>query len=105
MAHYSPEAFTWLRGALATIDRSLGPFLDYKTHYIASSHVVHHLISSMPFYNAQEATEYVAPVIGEYYAKADGGLWSFLRALYYNMRYCGDVEGESGILHFITDEH
>jgi hypothetical protein len=45
--HYRGEAFTWLRGALATVDRSFGPLLDDALHHIADSHVVHHLFHTV----------------------------------------------------------
>lgn len=34
----------WLRGALATVDRSYG-ILNYFHHHIADTHVAHHLFS------------------------------------------------------------
>lgn len=68
--HFEDAEWTWLRGALSTIDRSLGPFADYKTHYIVSSHVVHHTFSDMPFYGAEAATPYVKAHLGKYYKSA-----------------------------------
>ncbi len=38
---------------MCTVDRSLGSFLDYKTHHIVDTHVAHHIFSYLPFYNAQ----------------------------------------------------
>lgn len=40
---YAPESWTYLRGALATVDRNLGPVLPYMFHHIVDLHVVHHL--------------------------------------------------------------
>ena len=65
--HFEDEQWTWLRGALSTIDRSMGPFADYKTHYIVSSHVAHHIFSDMPYYGALEATPYIKAHLGKYY--------------------------------------
>jgi len=67
--HYSAAEWDWLRGALATIDRNYGFFnvLNHVFHHINDTHVVHHLFSEMPFYNAQEATEAVKPLLGKYY--------------------------------------
>lgn len=31
------------------------------------THVVHHLFSTMPHYNAMEATKAVKPILGDYY--------------------------------------
>jgi omega-6 fatty acid desaturase (delta-12 desaturase) len=105
VAHYSPEEWDWMRGALATIDRSLGPWLNYKLHHIVDSHVVHHMYADMPFYNAVEATKHIKPLLGEYYA-ADPtpGLWSFLKAYWVNMGVCAQVYGPNGVYHFITEE-
>jgi len=65
--HFNDEQWTWLRGAISTIDRSMGSFADMKTHYITSSHVAHHLFSDMPFYGAEEATPYIKAHLGKYY--------------------------------------
>jgi len=67
--HYTATEWDWLRGALATIDRNYGFFnvLNHVFHHITDTHVVHHLFSEMPFYNAQEATEAVKPLLGKYY--------------------------------------
>lgn len=68
--HFNEDHWTWLRGALSTIDRSMGDFADYKTHYIVSSHVAHHIFSDMPYYGAQEATPYIKAHLGKYYKEA-----------------------------------
>jgi len=64
--HYSDAEWDWVRGALATVDRDYG-ILNIFHHHIADTHVVHHLFSGMPHYNAQEATEAVKPLLKEYY--------------------------------------
>lgn len=55
--HWHEQEFTFLRGALATVDRSWGWLRDELFHHINDSHVVHHLFSEMPFYHAVKATE------------------------------------------------
>jgi omega-6 fatty acid desaturase / acyl-lipid omega-6 desaturase (Delta-12 desaturase) len=68
--HYRPTngvEFPWLRGALATVDRSYGWLLDIVFHHISDTHVVHHLFHEMPFYNAIEATIQVRKFLGDYY--------------------------------------
>ncbi|KAI0429812.1 hypothetical protein F5Y09DRAFT_342250 [Xylaria sp. FL1042] len=40
---YTPESWTYLRGALATVDRDPGFILRHMTHHIIDLHVVHHL--------------------------------------------------------------
>ncbi len=67
LTHYDLRRWDWLNGALATMDRSMGSFLDYKFHYIHRTHVCHHLFSKLPFYNSMEATESFKPVLGKLY--------------------------------------
>jgi omega-6 fatty acid desaturase (delta-12 desaturase) len=52
---YGPDEWTWVRGALSTIDRPYGIF-DFFHHKIGSTHVAHHLFHEMPFYKADVAT-------------------------------------------------
>lgn len=63
--HYRAGAFTFPRGALATLDRSLmgglGSLAGWigaaATHGISETHVVHHVSSKIPHYNAWEAND------------------------------------------------
>jgi len=55
LPHFGEDEWTWVRGALCTIDRPYGPF-DWMHHHIGSTHVAHHLFSYLPCYHAQEAT-------------------------------------------------
>jgi fatty acid desaturase len=52
---YGADQWTWVKGALSTIDRPYGIF-DFFHHKIGSTHVAHHLFHEMPFYRADEAT-------------------------------------------------
>lgn len=52
---YGADEWTWVRGALSTIDRPYGIFCFFH-HKIGSTHVAHHLFHEMPFYRADEAT-------------------------------------------------
>ncbi len=52
---YGPDEWTWVKGALSTIDRPYGIFCFFH-HKIGSTHVAHHLFHEMPFYRADEAT-------------------------------------------------
>ncbi|XP_055818980.1 delta(12)-fatty-acid desaturase FAD2-like [Solanum dulcamara] len=66
LPHYDSTEWDWLRGALATCDRDYG-LLNKVFHNITDTHVVHHLFSTMPHYNAMEATKAVKPLLGDYY--------------------------------------
>jgi omega-6 fatty acid desaturase (delta-12 desaturase) len=57
--HYDETAWTWLKGALATVDRNYPPYIDALQHYIGTTHVVHHIFSDLPHYNAKEAHIYM----------------------------------------------
>lgn len=55
--HYEGEDWNYVRGAFLTIDRPYGALLDFVHHRIGSTHVAHHVDSSIPHYHAVEATE------------------------------------------------
>jgi len=91
MPHFRNKEWTWLRGALCTVDRSFGPILDHAFHHITDTHVCHHLFSKMPFYHAQEATEYIRKALGPYYMKDETPI---ARALYRSFSTCLFVEDD-----------
>jgi omega-6 fatty acid desaturase (delta-12 desaturase) len=66
LPHYDSSEWDWLRGALATVDRDYG-VLNKVFHNITDTHVAHHLFSTMPHYNAMEATKAIKPILGDYY--------------------------------------
>lgn len=72
LPHYFEKDWDWLRGAMATVDRSMGPpFLDVFFHHIADTHVLHHLFSQIPHYHAQEASAAIKPILKQYYQRDD----------------------------------
>jgi len=87
--HYRGDEWTFIRGALATVDRSYGAVLNSVQHNIMDSHVVHHLFSTMPHYNAIQATPYIKEKLGAYYKRDNT---NFLYALYRAFRDCIFVE-------------
>ncbi|KAJ1967948.1 hypothetical protein IWQ62_001545 [Dispira parvispora] len=93
--HYRANEWDFIRGALCTVDRSFGPILDYCLHNITDTHVVHHLFSTMPHYNAMEATKAIRKVLGPYYFY-DNTHWAV--ALWENNVRCKFVEDEGDIL-------
>lgn len=97
--HYREGEFTWLKGALCTVDRPMHPILDYFLHNINDTHVVHHLFSQMPHYHATEATEAVKKVLGPYYLRDDT---NFLKALWKTWSICKYVEDEGDVLFYKT---
>eukprot|EP00928_Gymnodinium_smaydae_P044749 TRINITY_DN2986_c1_g1_i1.p1 TRINITY_DN2986_c1_g1~~TRINITY_DN2986_c1_g1_i1.p1 ORF type:complete len:441 (+),score=55.58 TRINITY_DN2986_c1_g1_i1:66-1325(+) len=92
---YGSDQWTWIKGALSTIDRPYGIF-DFFHHKIGSTHVAHHLFSEMPFYKADEATAAIKAYL------EPKGLYNydptpFWKALWRNARTCHYIEGLDGI--------
>ena len=98
LPHYSPTTWTYTRGAAATIDREFGFIGRQLFHGIIETHVLHHYVSTIPFYHADEASEAIKPVMGKHYrSDVKDGAWGFLRALYNNLRSCQWVESLPGM--------
>jgi len=97
LPHYAPHAWNFVRGALTTVDRDYGWFLNHALHHIQDSHVAHHLFSQMPFYNAIKATPYLKAKLGEYYLYDRTPVW---KALYRAVRNCVFVEDTGDILFY-----
>ncbi|CAD6594171.1 MAG: hypothetical protein ASARMPRED_008799 [Alectoria sarmentosa] len=76
---YEDEAWTFLKGATATIDRDFGWIGLHIFHGIIEHHVVHHLFPRIPFYHTAEATKAIVPLLGNEYINDKGwylgGLW------------------------------
>jgi omega-6 fatty acid desaturase (delta-12 desaturase) len=94
MPHYDNKTWTFARGATATIDRDLGFIDTHLFHDIIGTHVCHHLVSTIPFYHAGEASVHIKRVMGQHY-KADvtTGFWT---AFWRNQRTCKFVEETAG---------
>lgn len=55
--------------------------------------MLHHYVSTIPFYHADEATEAIKPIMGRHYrSNVEGGSLGFLRSLYQSARWCQWVE-------------
>ncbi|OCH90799.1 hypothetical protein OBBRIDRAFT_792897 [Obba rivulosa] len=66
--YYRGRGWTFVRGALATIDRPVFGWIGrIFWHGIAHDHVAHHFFVSVPFYNLPAVTEAIKPVLGEHY--------------------------------------
>jgi len=97
LPHYSPSTWTFVRGALTTVDRDYGWFLNHALHHIQDSHVAHHLFSQMPHYNAIKATPYLKEKLGEYYLYDRTPVF---KALYRALKNCAFVEDTGDILFY-----
>lgn len=95
MPHYDNKTWNFARGATATIDRDLGFIDTHLFHDIIGTHVCHHLISTIPFYHAGEASKHIKGVMGKHYkADLETPFWTaFVR----NQRACKFVEESEGM--------
>ncbi|CAI5757101.1 unnamed protein product [Candida verbasci] len=101
MPHYSSKEWTFARGAAATIDRNFGFIGQHIFHDIIETHVLHHYVSRIPFYNAREATDAIKKVMGEHYRYDGENMW---KSLWKVMRSCqfvdDDKQDAKGVLMF-----
>ena len=66
LPHYYDTTWSFIRGAACTIDRSF-PFIGpHIWHGIIETHVLHHYVSTIPFYHAEKATAAIKPVMGKH---------------------------------------
>lgn len=77
MQHVAPEVpvydtgdWSYLKGALATVDRNYGPF-NWLTHHIGDQHVIHHIFPTIPHYRAEEAMAAIEPILGPLRLRSD----------------------------------
>jgi omega-6 fatty acid desaturase (delta-12 desaturase) len=100
--HYGDGEWTWVRGALSTIDRPYGIF-DFFHHRIGSTHVAHHLFHEMPHYNALEATHAIRAFL------EPKGLYNYdptpwYVAMWRVAKTCHYVQEETGIQYYKSME-
>lgn len=65
--HYSDNSWSWVKGAFMTIDRPYPFIFDFLHHKIGTTHVVHHICSRIPHYNALKATQAIKEKFPRYY--------------------------------------
>eukprot|EP00475_Leptophrys_vorax_P022756 TRINITY_DN3097_c0_g1_i3.p1 TRINITY_DN3097_c0_g1~~TRINITY_DN3097_c0_g1_i3.p1 ORF type:complete len:427 (+),score=6.85 TRINITY_DN3097_c0_g1_i3:84-1364(+) len=103
---YRGEEWTYLRGALTTLDRDYG-ILEIFSHCIGI-HVVHHLFPAIPHYHLKEATEAVKPVLGKYYREPDPSQHIFPVHLFpimgESMREDHYVDSTGNVVYYKKDE-
>jgi omega-6 fatty acid desaturase (delta-12 desaturase) len=99
LPHYTAESWNYVRGAAATIDREFGFIGRTLLHGIVETHVLHHYVSTIPFYHADEASEAIKPVMGRHYrADVKGGSIGFLKSMWTSARWCQWVEPSEGAI-------
>lgn len=96
--HYGAGEWTWVKGALSTIDRPYGIF-DFFHHEIGSTHVAHHLFHEMPHHHAREATRHIKAYLEPM------GLYNYDPTPWYKATWriaktCHYVQEDSGIQYY-----
>ncbi|CDK29829.1 unnamed protein product [Kuraishia capsulata CBS 1993] len=91
LPHYEASAWSFSRGAACTIDREFGFVGTFFLHDIIETHVLHHFVSRIPFYNARPASEAIKPVLGDSYKHSDENMWV---SLWKSARTCQFVDGD-----------
>ncbi|KAG2153024.1 fatty acid desaturase-domain-containing protein [Suillus bovinus] len=107
LPHYRASEFTFPRGALSTLDRNLlggcgsimGWIGAHATHGISETHVLHHVSSKIPHYNAWEASDALRRRLEQAGIKLEGapGGWG---EVYRVFKECKFVEDEGNILFY-----
>ncbi|KAH9947625.1 delta12-fatty acid desaturase [Amylocystis lapponica] len=107
LPHYRAPEFTFPRGALSTLDRSLlgdlGSFAGWigacTTHGISETHVLHHVSSKIPHYHAWEAAAALRRKLAPAGIRLQGapGGWA---EVYRVFKECRFVEDEGDILFY-----
>ncbi|KAL0570122.1 hypothetical protein V5O48_011838 [Marasmius crinis-equi] len=100
--YYRQKEWSFLRGALATVDRPLLGWIGRVFfHNVSHNHISHHIFSDIPFYNQPETTACIKKVL-----KSDYNFDSTntFRALYRNFVQCEFVEDEGDIVFYKNRE-
>ncbi|CAH0042914.1 unnamed protein product [Clonostachys rhizophaga] len=90
--HFRADGWTFVKGALATVDRDFGFIGRHIFHGIIEYHVVHHLFPRIPFYHCEEATEAIKPLLGRLYRRDNS---PFLWQLWTTFNSCKFVEDDA----------
>lgn len=103
--YYPTKTWTFLRGAASTVDRDFGFIGRHLFHGAVEGHVMHHHVSRIPFYHADEATEAVRKVMGSHYQSdmETPYLWAFWKN-FKTCKYVVETEEKSEIYFFAKAE-
>lgn len=96
IAHYRGAEWSFLRGALSTVDRPLLGWVGrFFFHNISHDHIAHHVAVNVPFYNGPEVTARLREVLKEDYNYDSTNTF---RALYRTFTQCIFIEDNDGIV-------
>ncbi|KAJ6474779.1 fatty acid desaturase-domain-containing protein [Mycena sanguinolenta] len=98
LPHYRKNEWTFVRGAIGTVDRPIMGWIGrFFFHNVSHDHVAHHLFSSIPFYNQPLVTEHLKTVLKDHYNYDPTPCF---RALYRSFTECAFVEDEGDIIFY-----
>ena len=96
--HYRASEWSYLRGAVATVDRPLLGWIGrFFLHNVSHDHVAHHFFSTIPFYNQPYVTEHIKRVLKDEYNYDPG---SSFYALYRSFTECCFIEDDGAIVFY-----
>ncbi|KAJ7429675.1 fatty acid desaturase-domain-containing protein [Mycena galericulata] len=100
--HFRGSAWSFQRGAAATIDRPnfLGWQGRFFLHHVAQFHTIHHYFPKIPFYHGPAATLHLKSFLGQHYISSDTPAF---QALWENYNICQFVE-DTGDVVFYKDK-
>jgi fatty acid desaturase len=96
--HYGSDSFSFLKGALGTVDRPYPFIVDQLHHHIGSTHVLHHINHRIPHYRAEAATKAIRKVLGDMYNYDPRPI---TQAAWETAKTCVFVEGLEGVQYFV----
>lgn len=98
--HFDRDTWTWAKGAFQTVDRPYGPIIDYIHHKIGSTHVAHHVCSTIPHYKATKATEALKAAFPDLYLYDPTPVSQALWRVATRCRAVQKIEGNDGMYIF-----
>ncbi|ROT37134.1 hypothetical protein SODALDRAFT_340537 [Sodiomyces alkalinus F11] len=101
LPHYTEEGWSYVKGALSTVDRDFGFIGKHIFHGIIEKHVVHHLFTRIPFYHADEATEAIKPILGDRYTLDNRSFLGQLWQAFTTLRYVEHDPAHPGALRWV----
>ena len=91
--HYGTDFFTFLKGALCTIDRPYPSLIDHLHHHAGTTHVAHHIKYSVPHYRAVSLTKELKQVLGPHYNYDPTPILGAMMYTRKTCHYVDDIEG------------
>jgi omega-3 fatty acid desaturase (delta-15 desaturase) len=94
---YRGEDWTFLKGAISSIDRDYG--VINHIHHDIGTHVAHHIFLNIPHYNLLKATQAIKPIMGEYFHESQEPIW---RSLWRSSLICHFVPDTGGQVYYTS---